>query len=57
MLNNFFGKSVFSEETPKNCSWGAHFGEPMCNNFCPNLYNKKYAEIVENFGKIFRIIF
>ncbi len=30
MLNDFFGKSVFSEETAKNCSGGTHFGEPAC---------------------------
>ncbi len=34
MVNNFFGKSVFSGETPKNGSMGEQcvitFGPPMC---------------------------
>ncbi len=41
MLNNFFGKSVFSEETAINCSEGAQFGEPMCNKFWLTLYNRR----------------
>ncbi len=31
----FFGKSVFSEETAKNCSKETHLGEPECNKFWP----------------------
>ncbi len=38
MLNNFFGKSIFSEEIAKNCSGGAYFEELMCNNFWRTLY-------------------
>ncbi len=32
-VNNFFGKPTNSKETAKNCSGGAHFWSPVCNNF------------------------
>ncbi len=40
MLNNFFVKSVFPEETAKNHSVGTYLGEPKCNNFWPTLKYK-----------------
>ncbi len=35
-VKNFFGKSVFSGETTKNCSGGTHWG--VSTNFWPTLY-------------------
>ncbi len=51
MLNSFFGKSVFSEETAKSCSWGAHFGKSMCNNFWSTLYKVHKCLIVKRYQK------
>ncbi len=56
MLTNFFKKSVFSEETAKNCSRGAHFGDLCVITFgppyiCIGLQKKeeKSLEKVRNF--------
>ncbi len=41
MLNNFFGKSVFSEKTAKNCSEGTQLEEPKRTNFWPTLLDQE----------------